>query len=62
MQEPGCAVLLAIDNGELSREQYDSYIKLSKENDYHDLSYVQKRKKGKDFGRFIKTAKKYGRK
>ena len=28
---------------------------------YHDLSYVQKRKKGKDFGRFIKTAKKHGK-
>ena len=32
-REPGCAVLMAIDNGELSREQYDSYIKLSKENE-----------------------------
>lgn len=61
-QEPGCAVLLAIDTGDLSREQYDSYIKLSKENDYHNLSYVQKRKKGKDFGRFIKSAKKQGEK
>ena len=60
-QEPGCAVLIAVDEGDLSRERYESYLKLRKETEYHDLSYVQKRKKDKDFGRFIKSVQKHGK-
>ena len=56
--EPGCAVLEAVKNDELSEDRYQSYIKLKKENEYHDMSYVEKRKKERDFGRFIKTYKK----
>lgn len=61
LQEPGCAVLTALDEGELSDERYASYLKLTKENAYHDLSYVQKRKKGKDLSRLIKNVKKHGK-
>jgi len=60
--EPGCAVLLAVDNGNLSEDRYQSYLKLRKETEFHDLSYVEKRKKDRSFGRFIKTAKKSMRK
>ena len=60
-QEPGCSVLIALHDGTLNRARYESYLKLRKETDYHDLSYVQKRKKDKDFGRFIKSVKKHGR-
>lgn len=56
--EPGCAVLGAVENDELSEDRYQSYVKLKKENEHHDMSYVDKRKKDKDFGRFIKTYKK----
>ena len=58
LQEPGCAVLMAIEEGEISQERYESYLKLKKETEYHDLSYVEKRKKGKDLSRLIKTFKK----
>jgi len=57
-QEPDCAVLAAVTNGELSEERYSSYIKLKKESEYHEMSYVDKRKKDRAFGRFIKSAKK----
>lgn len=57
-QESGCAVLDAITNGELSQERYSSYMKLKKESEYHEMSYVDKRRKDRAFGRFIKTAKK----
>jgi ribosome biogenesis GTPase / thiamine phosphate phosphatase len=57
-QESGCAVLTAITNGELNQERYSSYMKLKKESDYHEMSYLDKRKKDRAFGRFIKTAKK----
>jgi ribosome biogenesis GTPase len=57
-QEPYCAVLTAIKKGELSEERYFSYMKLKKESEYHEMSYVDKRKKDRAFGRFIKTAMK----
>jgi ribosome biogenesis GTPase / thiamine phosphate phosphatase len=56
--EPGCAVRAAVENGELSEDRYSSYIKLKKESEYHEMSYLEKRKKDKAFGRFIKSAKK----
>lgn len=56
--EPGCAVRAAIENGELSEDRYSSYIKLKKESEYYEMSYLDKRKKDKAFGRFIKSAKK----
>jgi len=59
--EPGCAVLGAVQNDQLSKDRYQSYLKLKKENEYHDMSYVEKRKKDKDFGRFIKTYKKHNK-
>ena len=57
-QEPDCAVLAAVTSGELSEDRYSSYMKLKKESEYHEMSYVDKRKKERAFGRFIKSAKK----
>jgi ribosome biogenesis GTPase len=57
-QESGCAVLVAVLNGELSKDRYSSYLKLKKESDYNEMSYVDRRKKDRAFGRFIKSAKK----
>jgi len=56
--EPGCAVRAAVENGELSEDRYVNYIKLKKESEFHEMSYLDKRKKDKAFGRFIKTVKK----
>lgn len=56
--EPGCALQAAVENGELSEDRYSNYIKLRKESEYHEMSYRDKRKKDRAFGRFIKSAKK----
>ena len=56
--ESGCAVRAAVKDGKLKEDRYSSYIKLKKESEYHELSYLDKRKKDKAFGRFIKSAKK----
>ena len=56
--EPGCAVRLAVENGTLSEDRYQSFLKLRKEAEFHDLSYYEKRRKDRTFGRFIKSAKK----
>jgi ribosome biogenesis GTPase / thiamine phosphate phosphatase len=58
MGEPGCAVLEAVNSGKLSREQYENYQKIRGESEFYDMSYAQKRKKDRAFGRFLKSAKK----
>jgi ribosome biogenesis GTPase / thiamine phosphate phosphatase len=60
-QEPGCAVLQALEAHELSKERYKSYLKLKKENEHYNMSYVEKRKKDKDFGRYVKSVMKHKR-
>jgi ribosome biogenesis GTPase len=56
--EPDCSVLLAVANGSLREDRYQSYLKLRKEAEFHNLSYVEKREKDRLFGRFLKSAKK----
>jgi len=60
--EPGCAVLAAVHAGHIKQEALDSFLKLKQESAFNDLSYAEKRKKDRDFGRFIKSAKKDFRK
>ncbi len=57
-QEIGCALLDAIKNGTLREDRYQSYLKLMKESEYNELSYVEKRRKDKKFGQFVKTVMK----
>lgn len=56
--EPGCAVLQALASGEIDAEHYENFLKLRRESEFHQLSHAEKRKKDKDFGRFIKAVKK----
>lgn len=56
--ETGCAVLKAVEHGELEKDRYQSYLKLTKESEFHQMSYVEKRKKDKQFGRMVNTAMK----
>jgi ribosome biogenesis GTPase / thiamine phosphate phosphatase len=60
--EVGCAILTAVQAGTLDEERYQSYMKLMKESRFHQMSYVERRKKDKQFGRMIKTAMKQIRK
>ncbi len=56
--EPGCAVLQAINSGDLDKNKYNNYLKLKKENEYNTMTTLEKREKDKEFGKFIKKAKK----
>jgi ribosome biogenesis GTPase len=60
--EVGCAILMAVQSENLSEERYQHYMKLMKESKFHQMSYVERRKKDKQFGRMIKTAMKQIRK
>ena len=56
--EPGCAVQKAIEQHELDAEHYQNYLKLKKEADFHELSYVERRKKDRAFGQFVRSVMK----
>lgn len=56
--EPGCAVRAAIERHELSEDHLQNYLKLRKESEFHDMSSIDRRKKDRAFGRFVKTYKK----
>ena len=56
--EPGCAVLNALERREIDAEHYDNFIKLRRESEHNLLSYAEKRKRDRKFGQFIKSAKK----
>ena len=57
-REPGCAVRAAREKGGLAEERFANYQKLKKESAYHAMNALDKRKKDKAFGRFIKSTKK----
>ena len=62
LNEPGCSVVKVVNKGELSLKRYQSYLNLRKESDYYEMSYLEKRKKDKKFGKYIKKQKKILRK
>ncbi len=59
--EPGCAVIEALRSGDLNQERYNNYRKLKEESEFYQMSYVEKRKKDRDFGKFIKASKRHSR-
>jgi ribosome biogenesis GTPase len=61
-QEVGCALLAAIENGTLHADRYQSYLKLLKESEYNELSYIEKRRKDRKFGQFVKSEMKHHKK
>jgi ribosome biogenesis GTPase len=64
IQEQGCSILAALKDGVISPERYQSFIKLNKESAFYEMSYLEKRRKDKKFGKFVKSVmkeKKYRR-
>lgn len=58
VQDDGCAILDALNRGDISEERYDNFIKMMRESQYYEMSYVQKRNKDKAFGRMVKRVQK----
>jgi ribosome biogenesis GTPase len=46
---------MTIESGELNSEHYQSYLKLKAESEFNEVSYVDKRKKGRAFGKHVKS-------
>lgn len=56
--EPGCAVTAAIHSGKINQEHFENYLKLTEESKFYQMSYAEKRKKDRDFGKYVKSVKK----
>ncbi|WP_052444739.1 ribosome small subunit-dependent GTPase A [Flammeovirga sp. OC4] len=57
--EKGCAVIQAVNDGELSEAAYENYLKLHREQEHYTSSEAEKRKKGKSFAKMVKTVKQH---
>jgi ribosome biogenesis GTPase len=56
--EDGCAVLEAMESGQLSHETFENYLRMEKERMHYESSALERKKKGKDLGKLIKNMKK----
>lgn len=56
--ELGCAVLKALKEGQIYQAHFENFLKLREESKFNQMSYIEKRKKDREFGKFIKNAKK----
>lgn len=56
--EKGCAVLGAIEKGEIDKASYENYLKMEKEKGHFESTVIEKRKKDRKFGKSLKTYKK----
>ena len=52
--EPKCAIRKALESGTMDPEQYESYMKLKRENEFHAMSDLERRRKDHAFGKYIK--------
>ncbi|MBD3315249.1 MAG: ribosome small subunit-dependent GTPase A [Chitinivibrionales bacterium] len=60
--ETGCAVIEAVENGDIDKSRYENFLKLKKESEFYEMSYQEKRKKEKSFGKMVKNFKKIKKK
>jgi ribosome biogenesis GTPase / thiamine phosphate phosphatase len=56
--EAGCSVLEAVENGEIDKNSYDNYLKLEREKAHYESTIEERRKKDREFGKFVKNYKK----
>jgi ribosome biogenesis GTPase / thiamine phosphate phosphatase len=59
VNEKNCAILKAVEDGQVAEKRYQNYIKMKKESIYYEMSYLEKKQKDKQFGKFCKTALKH---
>lgn len=55
INEKGCAILEAVENGEIDSDSYDNFQKMQREKTHFESSVAERRKKDKDFGKMIKS-------
>jgi len=59
INEKGCAVIAAVENGDLDDRQYQNFLKLEREKAHFNATVHEKRKKEKEFGKMVKSITKH---
>lgn len=59
IHESDCAIIKAVEDGEISEEAYLNFQKMEKEKLHFESDTQERRKKDKDFGKMIKNVKKH---
>lgn len=62
VHEQGCAVLAAVESGEMDRSHYENYIKLQRESSYYSMSELERRERSRLLGKTYKAIMKSKRK
>lgn len=57
--EPGCAVVAAVRAGELPREGYESYLKISREQAHYQTDSLERKRVERQFGKMAKQVVQY---
>jgi len=55
--EIDCAVLAAVEKGEIDKSSYENYLRMERENEHFESTEAERRKKDKDLGKVIKHYK-----
>ena len=56
--EEGCAVIEAVEKGEIEKSSYENYLKMHKEKQHYESSSAEKKRKDKILGKVLKNYKK----
>lgn len=55
--EIGCAVVEALENGDIDEASYENYLKMEREKMHFEWTIAERRQKDKDFGKMVKRFK-----
>jgi len=58
MNETGCAVIEAVEKGEIDKSSYENFLKMEREKAHFESTISEKRKKDKEFGKMVKNIEK----
>ncbi|MCP5060888.1 MAG: ribosome small subunit-dependent GTPase A [Ignavibacteriae bacterium] len=53
--EIGCAVISAIESGNIDKSSFENYLKMGREKDHYESTIAERRKKDKSFGKMVKN-------
>jgi len=56
--EIGCSVLESVEKGEIDKASYENYLRMEREKVHFESSVAERRRKDKEFGKFVKNYKK----
>jgi len=59
VHEKGCAIIEAVESGEIDKDAYTNFLKMEKEKIHFESDYLERKKKDKDFGKMVKGVKKH---